>query len=99
MRKGTTQNFVLNFKTTTDFIEKIVITFAQNGVVLLEKKENDCSFVENKVIVPLTQEETMSFDTNKVLEVQAKVLSVAGDVIATDVYYTTVGDIFNKELF
>ena len=45
--------------------ESILITFAQDGSVKLEKDETEVTFDDNKIIVQLNQEETKSFACGK----------------------------------
>lgn len=98
MIRGTTPRLVFEFKHTVDFIKDLRITFEQNGEKKVEKKKDDVSFEDNKVIVKLLQEDTLAFSKAEVVEVQLKVLTVTGDVLATDVYKLMVQDILNEEI-
>ena len=98
MIRGTTPRLVFAFKYTVDFVKVLRITFKQNGETKVEKTEKDVTFEENKIILKLSQEDTLGLNENVVVEIQLKVLTTTGDVLATDPYQLRVIEIFNEEI-
>lgn len=98
MIRGTTPRLVFAFDYTIDFIKALRITFMQNGENKVEKKEQDVTLEDNKITVKLSQEDTLAFSENEIVEVQLKVLTTEGDVLATDKYKLRVQDILNEEI-
>lgn len=85
MYRFTTPTHTFKFTTeVTDFTE-ILITYYQNGRILLEKHIGDLTISENgkQVSFKLTQEESGLFDCNKPVSVQVRVLTDTGDSFAS----------------
>lgn len=98
MIQGTTptHEFVLPF--AAELVKEVRITYEQNGEIVLEKAETDCTFVENSIKLELTQEETLLFDTKYNVKIQLKVLTTEGKVMASQIESVRVGEILNKEV-
>ena len=86
MRRGTTPTHTFNLPFSTGLIAALRITYVQNGEIVLNKTEKDVEAGESSIAVTLTQEETLQFKENRMVEVQMKVLTTGGDLLATDVY-------------
>jgi hypothetical protein len=82
MIRGTTPTHIFNLPFDTALIDKIKITYAQNGVVVLTKEKADCKIDGNAVTVRLTQEDTLKFDASRV-QIQVRVLTTGGDALAS----------------
>lgn len=85
MIRGTTptHEFVLPFP--CEMVKTVQIIYAQNDTVILEKENNDCTMNGNVVSVKLTQEDTFSFSEDSCVEVQIRVLTCDGDVLASHI--------------
>ncbi|MDR0671879.1 MAG: hypothetical protein LBF64_06155 [Oscillospiraceae bacterium] len=87
MRRGTTPAHV--FKTKLDLtpenVEKLFITYAQNGSVRVEKTLADAVLAEKSVAVSLTQADTLRFDPDTIVSIQIRVLFADGTAIASNV--------------
>lgn len=80
------------------YVDKLLITYSQNGNIVLEKTETDVSFNENIVSFTLTQEETKLFKKGLV-EVQVRVYTTGKQSIVSDMIYFFAEDVLNdKEL-
>lgn len=86
MRRGTTPTHTYTLPFDSALISKLRITYKQRDETVLTKSEEDVEIAGNSVSVTLTQEETLMFDERSMVEIQLKVLTTAGDVLATDVY-------------
>lgn len=82
MIRGTTPTHTYHMPFDTALIDKIKITYAQNGVVVLTKEKADCKIDGNAVTVRLTQEDTLKFDASRV-QIQVRVLTTGGDALAS----------------
>lgn len=84
MIRGTTPTHTFNLPFDTALVDKIKITYAQNGVVILTKEKADCKLEGNFVTVKLSQENTLKFDASRV-QIQIRVLTIGGDALASDI--------------
>lgn len=98
MRLGTTPKHTFTFPFETSFIKELKITYAQNKKTVLEKYLDDCEVDETSVSVYLTQEETFLFVENVNVEVQARVLTTAGDVLASNIRIVTAERCLDREV-
>ena len=85
MIKGTTPLHTFSLPFGTETIKTVQITYAQNGVVMITKSNDDCDFGENTVSVKLTQEDTFKFIEGACVEIQIRVLTAGDDVLASRV--------------
>lgn len=92
MIRGTTPTHTYNLPFDTALIDKIKITYAQNGVVVLTKEKADCKIDGNAVTVKLSQEDTLKFDASRV-QIQIRVLTTGGDAIASDIKIVSCSDV------
>lgn len=89
------------FKLNTDIskLEKVLITYSQEGTVLIDKDLDDCDVISGDTIeLTLTQEETKKFKANVNAKIQVRVLTEEGTAFASHVYYTSVSDVLNDEV-
>ena len=86
MKIGATPRHTFTVPFETDLIKELKITYAQNKKPVLEKYLADCEVEANSVSYSLTQEETFLFDSDAMVEVQARVLTTAGDAIPSGIY-------------
>lgn len=98
MIRGTTPTHTFTFSVDLSDVKDFVITYVQMGKIVLEKRMADCTISENKIVVTLTQEETLKFFHTSVVEIQAKVLTTGGTVLASNVFNTYVSRILNEEV-
>lgn len=72
--------------------DELYITYQQNGVNLLEKTKEDCSFADHVVYVRLTQAETLAFSPTGVVKVQIRP-RFGEDALASDIMKISVEEI------
>lgn len=92
-----TQHFPLPFDTS--LIEKVSVTYSQNGKTIVTKKTEDCYFDGYCLFVRLNQEDTLAFVPNFVVEAQAKVKLINGDVWPSECLRFNVRIALDKEVF
>jgi hypothetical protein len=87
MIRGTTPIIYMAFGVEIESLKEFKIIFEQEGKENLIKANKDCTIdTENNVAyTKLSQEETLAFDERKVVKVQAKCVTLDGNVIASDI--------------
>lgn len=98
MIQGTTPTHKFNIPIDSSIIQSVRITYAQQGKVLLTKETEDCRIAENVIELRLTQEETLLFDEFSSVQIQVRVLTTAGDALASDLIRVPCGAILDKEV-
>ena len=98
MKRGTTPTHIFGIPFEAELIDKIRVSYAQGSAIVLEKTEADCTIESGVIRCKLTQEETLGFDHNAAVDIQVKVLTVSGDVLASDPVRVSVGKILNEEV-
>lgn len=105
---GSTPTHFFTFPVEETELDKVLITYMQDGQVILQKTKDDLEFEENELddgsisVVgnfQFTQEETLLFDGRKPkYYMQVKAKTVAGDVIVSDVSYYNIEPDISKEV-
>lgn len=107
MIRGTTPTHTFTFNNLDPSTFKVLnIYYAQQGVELLSKNKEDCTFstkeTEDGIIylasVTLTQEETKIFKAKYTVKVQLRVLTEDNRALATPEYEVPVWDVINDEV-
>lgn len=107
MYRATTPRHVFIFeKIDPSTFKELNIYYAQQGIELLRKTKDDCSFsvretddaTEYLVIVKLTQEETKLFKARYSVKIQIRALTQDGDALATEEYEIPVYNVINDEV-
>lgn len=87
-------------------LKNILITYAQDGEIILEKKKDDLEFdtedtadgVLYRAFYQLTQEETKLFDKRPFATVQVRMLDNVGHVITSPMVRMRVEKVLNDEV-
>ena len=97
--RGTTptHTFVLPF--SVDLLADLTVTYKQKRRVLVKRTMEECELWDNVVAVTLTQEESLSFLPDEIAEVQIKIFSEGGDVLASPRYRLGVEDVLDEGVF
>lgn len=100
MYRSTTplHTFTLPFETSR--LSKALITYSQNGEIVLEKTEADCTLDGCDIAIRLTQEETLLFTTQNDtrVNIQLKVKTTDGLVYASNIVKKFANDCLNNEV-
>ena len=80
---GTTPTHTFNIPFGTSIISRVRVVYSQNDEVVLTKTEKDCSFEDNILRVTLTQGDTFKFNHKHPVEIQLRVLTASGSVLAS----------------
>lgn len=100
MFRATTPTHTFTLPIDTSRLSKILITYAQNENIVLEKTEADCTLDGSNVILTLTQEETLLFTTEEDARVliQIRVLTTDGKVHASEIEKEFARNCLNEEV-
>lgn len=98
MRRLTTPTHRFTLQMDVETIDKIQITYAQGGVIVLQKTSDNISMDGKTAVIRLTQEETKKFAADKEVEIQVRVLTLAGDALASDIIKVDVQRVLNEEV-
>lgn len=85
MRLGTTPTHTFDVPFPVDTIRDLRIVYAQAGSEVLVKEKYDCEMEGHQITVKLTQEDTFLFNPNLYVEAQIRVLTIEGEVMASDI--------------
>lgn len=98
MIQGTTPTHRFNIPLDASVIQRVRITYAQQGKVLLVKEDADCRLDGSTIELKLTQEETLLFDEFSSVQIQVRVLTTGGDALASELIRVPCGAILDKEV-
>lgn len=110
MIRATTPRHSFIFDSDPSEYQRILVTYVQGDSIVMEKTKEDLSFDigsnpctgENEWIAwyRLTQEETKKFQANpgKPVKVQIRVLTLAGESLASEKKSISVQDVLNDEV-
>ena len=98
MIQGTTPTHIFRLPIVTRDINQLRITYAQYGKTVLEVTEADVTMDVQDVKYRLSQEDSLQFKPQSKVEVQIKVLTADGNVMASPVMSLTVEKILNTEV-
>ena len=107
MIRGTTPTHTFIFEDLDPSTFKVLnIYYAQQGVEVLNKNKNDCTFDTKETdrgdiytaSVTLTQEETKIFSARYDVEIQVRILTSDDKALATCKYKLPVQDVINDEV-
>lgn len=79
-----------------DTYADIIISYAQNDNIILEKKKSDLSINGKVATITLTQEETSKFTAGVYVQIQIKVKTInENKILASQIYTVPVNKILN----
>lgn len=105
MIRATTPKHMFIFDTDPSVYERILITYAQNGEIVIEKGKDDLTIEEitdsgvqkYNAWFRLTQEEANKFSA-RMVAVQVRVLTTSGEALASEQMSFRVEDVLNDEV-
>lgn len=83
MIQGTTPTHKFNIDIETGLIDKLRISYEQNGKIVLSKEREDCTLTGNTITTKLSQEETIMFDAPGNVRIQLHATTASGDSMVT----------------
>ena len=98
MKRATTPTHRFTLPVDASLIRRFLLTYTQNGKVVLEKRETDMAVEGNEWRIKLTQEEANLFDSSSLAHAQIRILTTGGDAMASQEYAIYVGRVLNDEV-
>lgn len=98
MIRGTTPTHTFTIPFDTSLIKEVRVVYAQADEPIICKETADCSLKGQEISTTLTQEETFKFDCKKAVQIQIRVLTTAGEVLATRVQSVSVDKCLDNEV-
>lgn len=98
MIRGTTPTHFFNLPFDTEIIDKVKVIYAQNDNVMLTKEKESCACEGNVIKVRLSQEDTFKFDCKKLVQIQLRILTNGGDVLASTIQLVEVEKCLESEI-
>ena len=99
--RGTTptHTFILPFHTSLFEDFSVAYREVRTREVKVKRDMTNCEMDENVIAVTLTQEESLSFTPGAIVEVQLKVYSDTGEVLASPSYRLLAEDVLDERIF
>lgn len=79
-------------------IKTIMITYAQAGTVVLDKRGEDVTIEGRTAVTKLTQEDTKKFTSGNRVEMQLRIFTLGGDSIPSNIMTTDCERVLNDEV-
>lgn len=79
-----------------DEIEVMYITYEQNGVAVLEKTKEDCTFEDGWALLQLTQEETLKFEPRTKVKIQIRLKRTDGEAEKSNILSATPDELLKE---
>lgn len=98
MIPGTTPTHTFKIPFDASIIKDFKVIYVQDDVTILEKRVSDCALDGYSVKVTLTQEETFLFKPQDIVEIQLRVLTLGGEVLASIPEKVGVAKCLDKEV-
>jgi hypothetical protein len=83
--RGTTPTITAEMPIDATAIKDCRLVFSQKDGASIIKKLSDCSLIKSELTATLSQEETLQFTEDKAVQIQLKVLTTEGQVLASDI--------------
>lgn len=98
IQQGATPTHKFKIPYPSDFVDSVIVTYAQNDEIVLNKEGDEVTVEDNAILVELTQEETLKFYESRDVHIQVKVKARNGKVIPSNIIYASVAEVLNREV-
>lgn len=96
MIRGTTPTLEFELPFEASLCSDLYVTLVQNGEVIVDKSLTECTCSGKITSVKLTQEDTLKLSDKYNTEIQVKIKTNDGDVIASDIFVVATGRILKE---
>lgn len=96
MIRGTTPTLQFDLPVELSMVDTLNVALAQKGAVVLVKTLSDCEVEGMRATCRLTQKDTLALTHSSPLEMQVRVKTTGGDVLASQIVTTTVERILQE---
>ena len=98
MRIGSTPTHVFTLPFNTDVVDVVQIIYKQGTDILLELDESDCEMTGNTISTVLTQEDTFLFTGGGIVDIQLRVKTTDGTVLASNIMRVSAEQCLSDEV-
>ena len=98
MIRGTTPTHIFRLPFSVLAIQDVRVIYAQRDEQILVKETADCTLEGNRISVTLTQEDTFKFDHSKCVQIQLRVSTAGGQVLASQIKHIDVEKCLDSEV-
>lgn len=98
MIRGTTPTHIFTLPFDSGEISQLRLTYSQDGVTVFEKNETEVNRAGTQLEYTLTQTESLAFTEQKAVEIQLKIKTIDGTVVASKIMRTNVSTVLNEEV-
>jgi len=99
MIRGTTPTLTFNLPMAVSTLSEYWVTVSQRyDNIRIDKDRSTLTASGSTITANLTQEETLRLVPDKPAGIQLRVLTSGGDVMASEVFTTMVGDVLREEV-
>ena len=98
MIRGTTPTHIFTLPFDASVVQSMRVIYSQDGTPVITKTLENCTIEAEAVSVKLSQEDTLAFDYTKLVEIQIRVLTPAGDALASDIICVSVARCLENEV-
>ena len=98
MRRGTTPTHTFTLPFDTSQVKCARVVYAQMNRVVLVKTGVDLTLEGNTIRLTLTQEESLRFNCSKPVEIQVRVLTLAGEALNSNIVKVPVQRCLESEV-
>ena len=96
MTRGTTPTHTFTVPIDASDVAKIRVIYSQHGRVILTRDYD--TYQDGKLVVQLSQEETLDFSSTQPVYIQLRVITLAGEALASEVIQTCAARLLEDEV-
>lgn len=97
MKRASTPKHYFRLPIDASLVSKFLLTYSQNGKIVLEKTEENMTVEDGIWSVQLTQEETNLFKADYA-NAQVRILTTDGVCLPSQIFRLNVGPVLNDEV-
>ncbi len=98
MYRLTTPQHTFTLPFDTSLVKNLIVSYGQGEGEVLTKELEDCTLEGKLVKVRLSQEDTKKFTPDVPVKIQIRLLTVAGEALASREYIVRCEDVLNDEV-
>lgn len=98
MIRGTTPTHIFTLPFDSGQISQLRLTYSQDGATVFEKNETEVNLAGTQLEYTLAQTESLAFTEQKPVEIQLKIKTIDGAVVASKIMRTNVSTVLNEEV-
>lgn len=98
MIRGTTPTHTFTIPFDVSSIKEVKIIYSQSDEQIICKRAEDCELSGTTIKTTLSQEDTFKFDCKKMVQIQVRVLTKAGQALSSLIQNVTVEKCLDDEV-